>query len=462
MPIVGQKIQTSSANFGKLVRNGCLLVDKSLMIKEFMDGEEVSLITRMRRSGKSLNVSMLQHFFAAEVDGVSTHGLFDQFAIAREDKGEFIAKHQGQYPVIFVTLKDIKESSYGAAVNLIRIVVQELYREYKQILKSEKLDNDDRENFTKYLTGSVNNEELQLSIKFLSEILHKAYSKKVIILIDEYDTPLTKSYQHQYLEQLSDFMRNMFSAAFKDNSHLEKGLMTGILRVSKNNMLSGLNNLKVYTLLNKNYDQYFGFTEKEIMELVTETGITDSLEAIRGFYNGYQVGNTVIYNPWSVMNYLAERELAPYWVLTANDQLLRDVLIRSDGGTRKKLESLMQGEEVSGEVNVNLRYEDLVEHPDALWTLLVFCGYLTVTGKEPSLDYYMCKLRIPNQEVLIQYKSIFIGWLKEKLGTDRYDSFLKSLVKGEVEKFTQILGDYLMESLSFMDVTGDKKSESFF
>ncbi|HVY53967.1 MAG TPA: AAA family ATPase [Gammaproteobacteria bacterium] len=462
MPIIGSKIETTHANFGNMVTQNCLLVDKTKLIKEFWGGQQVSLITRMRRSGKTLNMSMLQHFFAADVCGVPTKDMFKQFAIAQEDKGEFVEKHQGKYPVIFATFKDIKESSYQAAVNQIKILIQNLFDEHDAVLQSPKLSEINKKIFENYLSGSVNNEELQAAILFLSKCLYKVYGKKVIILIDEYDAPLTNSYAHKYLEQLSNFMRNIFSSVFKDNNYLEKGLLTGILRVSKNNILSGLNNLKVYTLLNKNYDQYFGFTDNEIIELVAKEGITDSLQGIKNFYNGYQIGHSVIYNPWSVMNYFTEKQLGPYWVLTSNDQLLKDVLTRSDGETRKKLECLMQGEEVSGEVNVNLRYEDLIERPDSLWTLLVFCGYLTVCESKPVLDRFVCKLRIPNEEVLIQYKSIFIDWLKERIGEHRYHSILKTLTEGKIEEFTEALGDYLMESLSFMDVSGDKKSEIFY
>lgn len=461
MPLVGKKLEVSVSIFGKRVREDLLLVDKTLMIKEFFEGTAISLLLRPRRFGKTLMQSQLQHFFAAEVGGVSTQGLFDQFAIAKVDNGAFLKQHQGKYPVIFVSFKDIKESSYQAAVNQINILMQELYGEHKYLLKSDKIDEDDKKKFEKYLDGSVNNEELQHGLKFLSKFLHKAQGKEVIILIDEYDTPLTSAYEHKFLDALSNFMRNMYSEALKDNLHVFRGMLTGILRVSKNSMLSGLNNLEIYTVLDKTYQQYFGFTESEVKELVQYTRTGQNIDEIRKFYNGYKIIDEIIYNPWSLMQFFNKQRLSPYWVLTSNDKLLKDVLVNSDEETKGKLTQLMQGETIEGEVDVVLRYEDLIEKPQALWTLLLFCGYLTVESQTSKGSRFRCQLKIPNSEVLLQYTEIFSDWLKEKLGS-KYDSFLRNLVEGNVEKFTQALGDYLMQSLSFRDVGGDKKSERFY
>jgi hypothetical protein len=289
------------------------------------------------------------------------------------------------------------------------------------------------------MDGSVNDEQLQSSIAFLSEFLYKAHGKKAIILIDEYDSPLTHAYQHHFLEPLSDFMRDMLSAALKTNPFLEKGLMTGILRVSKNNMLSGLNNLEVYTLLDETYNQYFGFTENEVTELIQTTVADHSLEEMRPFYNGYLMGGKVIYNPWSIMNYLDKKKLSCYWVLTSNDTLLKKVLLNSSDETKEKLSKLMQGETIEGKVDVNLRYEDLMGKKEAIWTLLLFAGYLTAINQESEDLQFRCQLKIPNQEVRAQYVSIFKAYLEERLGEVNYKSFLESLLKGDVDGFTETL-----------------------
>lgn len=461
MPLTGHKIETTSDNFGNLVRKNCLLVDKTLMIKEFLEGKDVSLVIRPRRFGKTINLSMLQYFLSAEVAGTQTAELFNNLVIAKEEGGKFLQKHQGQYPVIFITFKDSKEPSFDATINQLRDLVQELYREHEKCLSSVGLTASNKALFKKYLDGTVNDEQLQKSLKFLSEFLYKAYDKKVIILIDEYDTPLTNAYQNGSLELLSNFMRDMFSAALKSNPFLEKGLMTGILRVSKSSMLSGLNNLKVYTLLDKEYCQYFGFTEDEIKELVHYTKSDANLKEIRAYYNGYNIGGTVIYNPWSTMQFLDSKELMPYWVLTSNDGILRNIFLESNDTLKTLLGDLMQGKSITGKIDINLRYEDLMTDPDALWTLLLFCGYLTVENKKQEYDRWVCQLKIPNTEILAQYRRIFSDWLEKKLGQTRYTSLLSSLLAGNVDGFTDSLGDYLMESLSFHDVKG-KKPEKFY
>lgn len=464
MPLVGTKIETTSDNFGDRVKKEYLLVDKTLMIKAFWEGQDVSLITRPRRFGKTLNLSMLQHFFAAQVIGESTQGLFDKFAIAKVENGKFLKKHQGQYPVIFISFKDIKESSFEAAIKQIRVLIQYLYSEHESLLNSDKISAFDKTTFEKYLTGSANNEELQNALEFLSRFLYKAHgNKKVIILIDEYDSPLTSSYEHKFLDKISDFMRNMLSAALKGNNYLEKGLMTGILRVSKNSMLSGLNNMKVHTLFDEAYSEYFGFTDSEMQELIQSTGATQDIDQIRSYYNGYKIGNNIIYNPWSAMQFFDTKKLAPYWVLTSNDKLLKDVLLSSPQETKQQLGDLILEKSIQGEVDVNLRYEDLIEKPTALWTLLLFCGYLTAESAELSATCatQVCQLRIPNQEVKRQYTQVFSEWLKEKIGTTRYDSFLKSLVEGRVEEFTKNLTGYLFSCTSSHDFQAESDYHSF-
>lgn len=470
MPIVGnsKRICTSISNFGDLVRDQWLLVDKTLMIKDFLGGEPISIVTRPRRFGKTLNLSMLQHFFAAEVKGKSTQGLFDRFAIAKEEDGRFLAEHQGKYAVIFVSFKDIKETSYQAAVNQINVLIQELYRTHKHLLKSDKVDEDDKREFQKYLNGSASNEDLHKALKFLSEFLYRAHgNKEVIILIDEYDTPLTAAYEHRdrapkFLDDFSLFMRNMFSEALKDNSYVFKALITGILRISKENMLSGLNNPKTYTTLERQYEQYFGFTEAEVGEVMIARNTSQALDKIKGYYNGYRIGDAVIYNPWSVMNFFQEEKLAPYWVLTSNDKLIKEVLINSTEDTKKQLGELMQRGTIEGEIHTNLRYEDLMTQKYTLWTLLLFCGYLTSDSAKQSESgtSQICQLRVPNNEVMRQYNQVFKEWLREKMG-GKYDHFLKSLADGKVEAFTKSLTGYLFSCTSSHDFQAESDYHCF-
>lgn len=463
MPLVGQKIETSSDNFAYMVRHNCLLVDKTLMNKDFLLGKNVSLILRPRRSGKSLNMSMLQHFFAAEVAGEKTAGLFDHFAIAREDNGQFLAEHQGKYPVIAISFKDSKQTSYADMLRNIAGLIEELYREHENLLSSGLISISMKERYQKYLTGSASREDLEQSLKFLSEFLYKTHGKNPMIFIDEYDTPLTHAYQYEFLNELGSFLRNMLSSALKGNPYLEKGLMTGILRVSKNELLSGLNNIKIYSIFDRHYSTYYGFTELEVAELVERIGISNSLEEIRLFYNGYLVGDTLIYNPWSMMHYLEEQRLAPYWVFTSNDQLLKKLLLKTDSNKKQQLTDLMQGKTITATISLQTRYEELMEESDALWTLLLFTGYLTVVNKTEPMGKLLCQLKIPNNEILTQYQTIFSDWLAKNLGGEtQYYAFMKSLLEGNVEKFTTALGHYLMDALSYRDVRGDKKAEIFY
>ena len=461
-PIVGHKLKVTFDIFGALVKGDCVIVDKTMMIKEFLEGEDLCLITRPRRFGKSLNISMLQHFFAPTVDGLSTKGLFDQFGIAQVDNGEFLRKHQGQYPVISVTFKDVKEKSYTETIDKFNTLIKKLYRQHEHLLaeKSKFLNQSDRALFKKYLEGEVNIGELEEGLQFLSEFLYKVNNhKRVIVLIDEYDAPLSSAYDYGFLNELGIFMRNMFSATLKGNSYVHKGLMTGVLRVSQSTMLSGLNNLVTYSVLEKPYQQYFGFTEAEVKALALRAGFDQPVDEddIKKHYNGYKIADTILYNPWSMMQYASSKELQPYWVLTASDTLLKKVLLNSRAEDKAKLQELIQGNAVSCEVNANLRYEDLMSDPNALWTLLLSTGYLTVKNRAEGFNHTNYGLTIPNLEILKQYTKIFADWLKEKAGGSiQYDLFLKSLVNGDINTFKRIMNEYMENTLSVRDVGGDK------
>ena len=471
MRLVGKKIETTTDSFAAMVRENCLLVDKTLMIKDFIEGQKVSLITRPRRFGKTLNMSMLHHFFAAEAYGEKTADLFKGFAIAEavDQAGiGYIEKYQGQYPVIFITLKDVKEplghdkkEPASQAISKIRVLIKELYRQHTHLLNSDKIDEDDKKEFKRYCGGETNNQELEGALRFLSEFLYKAYEKKVIILIDEYDTPLSSAYEHGYIDELSDFMRNLFSAALKSNPYLEKGLMTGILRVSQNSMLSGLNNLETYTLLNEAYQQYFGFTEDEVLELIGELSVTEELENIRSYYNGYKIGKQVIYNPWSLMNYFKDKELRPYWILTSNDKLLKKVLLNSSDVVKEQLGQLIVGDAIKVAVNLNLRYEDLMEDPSTLWTLLLFCGYLKAENITSAGSRFFCQIKIPNEEILTQYTEVFSDRLRTDLGLSTYDSFLRDLVEGRIRQFIENLRGYLLGCTSAKDFNSESNYHTF-
>ena len=409
---------------------------------------------------------MLYHFLADKICGESTAGLFDKFAIAQVDDGEFLKKHQGQYPVIFISFKDIKEDTFDGALEKLSALISKLYAQHESFLVSDKITPRLKKKFNAYLIEEVSNKPktLDSALEFLMEFLHKVQGKKVMVLIDEYDSPLTSAYNHGYLNEMSSFMRNLFSAALKSNPYLEKGLMTGIFRVSKNNMLSGLNNLKVRTLLDEHYAGYFGFTESDVNELIEKFNVTDERKDIRDYYNGYCIGSTTIYNPWSMMNYLDEKRLAPYWVLTSNDNvILRKLLSTASNETKESFIQLIQGKAIEGRVETNLRYDELIENEEALWSLLLFCGYLSLDDAQLSSveTHWNCKLRIPNQEVRALYNTILSKWLASKIGADNYHSFLMSLAEGRIEEFTTRLTNYLFACTSSHDFQAEADYHSF-
>jgi hypothetical protein len=370
-------------DFAKLSdrENNYLFADKTLFIKEMIDDKsEAILITRPRRWGKTLMMSTLHHFLSAEVIGQPTRNLFDDLAIAQVDDGRYLA-HQGQYPVIFFSFKDIKEQTFAGALSKVETLIQELFRQHKYLRKSENLDEDDVRLFSSYLNGETTQQGLENALKVLSELLHKHCSKRVYILIDEYDSPLNNAYG-RYFNEMSDFMKNMLSTALKGNPYLKKGIMTGVLRISKDSMLSGLNNLKVFTVLDEEYKQFFGFTEKELDALFADQELEKDEEKIRGWYNGYQVGGLTLYNPWSINNVLQSRgRLRAYWVNTGDDSLLRTLLQQASPDIKEKFLTLLEGRSIEGFINESIRFEHLDEmrrDEASIWTLLVYTGYLNV------------------------------------------------------------------------------------
>lgn len=459
-----KKIPVGVDNFYKLVKGDYLFCDKTLMIPEFLDrGEEITLITRQRRSGKTLNMSMLQCFLAPQVYGHTTAGLFNGLNVATFDGGQLLAKHQGQYPVIFITLKDVKESTYELAIQKISRLIMGLCEEFEELANSPRLSASKKQRFNQLLQGTHDSVVLSESLYALSELLCKHTGKSVYILIDEYDTPLHAAYSHKYLDAMIDFMRNLFSSALKGNPYLAKGLMTGILRISKDSMLSGLNNLEVYTLLDEAYKDHFGFNEAEVTALFNAQGMATNLTEVKAWYNGYQSYDVTVYNPWSIMCCLNRGgSIEAYWVNVGKNNLVKEVIIQSGSGIKQQLETLMSGDTIKAEVDKHVTFETLIENPASVWSLLLFAGYLKSIKAEynPENGKYTCQLAIPNKEV----RSLYSGYIGEWLCLTRseYQAFIMQLLEGNAEEFTEKLGAYLLQSASFFDVGPDKKSEQFY
>jgi len=463
------KIPIGVSNFHRLVTRSYLYCDKTDMIREFLNkDDEVTLITRPRRWGKTLNMSMLHHFFASAVNGIPTAGLFDDLAIGKLEEGKYIKMYQGKYPVIMLSFKDVKASTFEGAIDKIRELIFFLFTSFaKQLLQSDHLLAEEKENFRLILSAKSNLAKLETSLLFLSKCLYQHYNQKVYILIDEYDTPLNQAYgDKDYLASLVDFMRNFFSAALKDNDCLERGVLTGILRVSKESMLSGLNNLEAYTLLDEEYGSYFGFSESEVSYLCKEKALSISMEEVRSWYNGYRIGNLVMYNPWSILSCINKSgRFDVYWVNTGNNDLIKQSLSHSSSAIKSKFEQLMQGETISVSINKHLSFDLIDTNETAFWSLLLFAGYLKADKSRLTTDdlFYACEVTIPNNEVRRLYNSFFKElFMGSYWDESQYKSFLHHLITGNVPLFMNDLGAYLLHTVSSFDAKNSKKSEGFY
>lgn len=405
------KLPIGYSDFRTIIEKKFNFVDKSLLIKEIIeDIAQVILITRPRRFGKTLNLTMLQYFFAAEAYGVSTQGLFENLKIASEKN---IMERQGQYPVIFLSFKDVKDGCYETAYANLCKCMSSLYGEYRILLDSTALPDDEKEIFKSILKQQATPANISSALIDLSKYLFRHYQVKPIILIDEYDTPIQSGYLHGYYNEIVEFMRNFFGAALKDNPYLEKAVLTGILRISKESLFSGLNNLKVYSLLNSKYGPYFGFTENEIIAVLEQANLTKDYAVIKDWYNGYQFGDSVVYNPWSIANCIDEQGLVqPYWVNTSDNTLIKKILIQSSESFKAQFEKLLLGQPVEKMVDENFVFADLQKNENSAWSLLLMAGYLKVTACARTEQGYQCALHIPNREVRSLYRQIVENWLE--------------------------------------------------
>ena len=458
------KLPIGYDNFRKIIDKKLDFVDKSLFIKEVIDDREtkIAVITRPRRFGKTLNMSMLQHFLAVEVDGQPTKGLFDNLKIANVDQGEYLKKHQGQYPVVFITFKNIKENSFLMAYQKLQELIISVYDMHNYLKTSDKLTDNQRKLYSLILDGAGSESQLQNALQTLTECLCRHHEKKVYLLIDEYDTPLQASFQYGYYEEMVGFIRGLFGSALKGNASIEKAVVTGILRVAKESLFSGLNNVKVYSLLNAKYSQYFGFTEEEINELLQKFGLQLHAQEIKKWYNGYQFGETVIYNPWSIVNCLNDDgKLQPYWLNTSENTLIKQLLATADEDTKTQLESLVRNESIEVIVDEHVTFINFNMNPSAIWSLMLSSGYLKAISCEPKDEKLKCILLPPNYEVYLIYSSMVKEWISARVGYETYDYFINTLLKGNIIDFTKMLKKYMLETFSIFDISG-KNPEKFY
>lgn len=450
------------SDFKKIIDESRYFVDKSLLIKEIIDDAEVVLVTRPRRFGKTLNLSMLRYFFSSHLtDAHAAHHLFENLNITQHS--DIFSQHQGQYVVIYLTFKDIKDMTYDAAYQHMLELIREIYSAFSaELLTSDRLNDFQKNDIRDILNRQVSIVRLSMTLRILSQMLHDHYGKKICILIDEYDTPIQCGYLYGYYDAMIDFFRTFLGAALKDNPCLFKAVLTGILRVSKESVFSGLNNIKVYSVLHQKYSDYFGFTEVEVAILLKKTKLYDNLPAVKDWYNGYRIGNTVVYNPWSVLNYVdALGLLRPYWINTSDNHLIKTLFVKSSREVKEHFEILLQGGMVERLVDDYFAFQNLNKSSHtALWSLFVMTGYLTVASSSYTDQGLVCQLMIPNREIRNLYRDIIEGWLSSDHGIEWYNQFIEHLLDGDMTAFESDLKHILEQTVSYHDV--GQESEVFY
>ena len=432
------------SDFKTLIENNYYYVDKTPFISEV--GKNVGktlLFTRPRRFGKTLNMSMLKYFFDVR-EAEENRKLFKGLEIQKSS----YFKEQGKYPVIFISMKDIKEMSFDRAITEVKNLLSSLYNQFEFI--REKLNENELIEFNNiWLEKNDNN--LRKALLNLAIFLQKYYQKKVIVLIDEYDTPLVSAYRYGYYKEAKNFFSGLYGSVLKDNTVLQMGVITGIIRVVRAGIFSDLNNLKERSILNKEYDEYFGFLEKETKEALKYYEIDSKLEEVHSWYNGYRFGDTKVYNPWSILNFLSEREFKSYWIDTSENYLIKDILKSADRETFNKLNNLLFGKEVEEEITGKSTLQEVLEAHD-LWELLLFSGYLTIDKKIED-DIY--SIKIPNNEVKKFFKDSFI---EISFGTNlTFKRLIKNLLDNNIDKFEIELQEILLKYMSFYDISNIEK-----
>lgn len=427
-------------------------VDKTLLIKEFLDKKPlVSLFTRPRRFGKTLNMDMLKVFF--EISDKNTSKYFADKNIWQ--CGEEYRSHQGKYPVIFLTFKDVKFDTWDVTIDKIRGLLQEEYGRHQELLNSDKLSQYEKEYFTKIISATANEVELTSSLERLSKMLASHYDKAPVIIIDEYDTPIQEGYSKDFYDEIIGFMRNFFSGAFKDNKNLSYGFLTGILRIAQESIFSGLNNLTVNSLMDEEYDSFFGFTESEVKAMLSYYGVSDKEEELKDWYDGYLFGSEEIYNPWSVINYISKGCIPQaYWVNTGKNEILDDVLRVATDDITERLYDLLQGERVVARIDQNVVYRSLAEDPANIYSLLLVAGYLKTPKKELQADgSYLCEVSIPNREIATVYKSEILSHFLQTGAITRTtaNKIAESLYANDYKKLQSAIGEYMDKSIGFFN-----------
>lgn len=431
----------------KLATTGYYYVDKTLMIRDFLDKKPmVSLFTRPRRFGKTLNMDMLRVFFEKTNEDTSVYFKDKQIWQC----GDYYTKHQGQYPVIFLTFKDVKSMTWEETFQKIRRLISLEFIRHNELETSSVLTAYEKEQYHLLAKDSGDEVDCQMGLQLLSLLLHKHYGRECIIIIDEYDTPIQQGHTCNFYPEIVNFMRNFFSGGLKDNPHLAFGFLTGILRVAKESIFSGMNNLKTYSILDDGYSSYFGFTEKEVKDMLRYYGKDDKYNELSEWYDGYRFGNTEIFNPWSVINYISDNCFPKaFWQSTGSNEIIGEIIQAATPEITKDLYKLLCGEKIAAYIDTGVIYPEVQNNPYSIYSFLLVAGYLKVANIYPQSDgNFMCDVAIPNKEITFVYE-------KEVLNRTNQNSLAisisQAIFSNDTQKLQALLEDFMVKSISSID-----------
>ena len=442
-------------NFENLIKNGYYFADKTLFIRELLDMKgEVNLFTRPRRFGKTLNMSMLRCFF--EKSGEDPAVLFSGTKIL--EAGEQYLSHMGRYPVISLSLKSMKQPSLELSLAMLKKAVgAEFSRHWQAVHDSGKLTGAALERYVRLRDLNGSDADYADALKYLSECLHACFGEKAVILIDEYDVPLKNAWFHGFYDDVLFPVRSLFESALKTNDNLAFAVVTGCLQISRESIFTGLNNLRILSVTDDSCSEYFGFTQQDVDQMLAFYDLSDRTEAVKQWYDGYCFGNTEVYNPWSVINFVSSCRRnrnalpRPYWSNTSSNDIVRILVEKSDLSVRREIETLIEGSSITKPVHEDITYEDMQSTQDNLWNFLFFTGYLKKLREFQEEENIYIEMTIPNREVRYIYKNTVLHWFEEKTEKKELSPLYESILNGDAGKMAEILSENLMETISFYD-----------
>lgn len=461
-----KKLAIGVENYKEIIDRSYYYVDKTLLIKELLEkGSKVNLFTRPRRFGKTLTLSMLKTFFEKELneagEEIDNRHYFHDMKIM--SGGADIVSYMGRYPVISFSLKSARQPDFEMAYQVLTEQIAGEFRRHSYVLKIDLFTEDEIKKYQRFMAQKASASEYATALKFLTDCLKKFHNQRVIILLDEYDVPLENAYFKGFYDEMTDYIRSLFESALKTNDSLEFAVITGCLRISRESIFTGLNNLKIISVLDQSYAEYFGFTPWEVKEMLLSYGLQDREQEVRKWYDGYLFGETSVYNPWSVLNYiddaLENRNIfpRPYWSNTSSNSIIKELVVNADMTARREIEDLIAGKYIEKPIHEEVTYGDIHRSQDYLWNFLFFTGYLRKRGERQEQRMIYLQMEIPNQEVLYIYENTIQEWFNEKIKAEDFAPLYQAITQGNSDVTENILKTQLMSSISYFD-----NAESFY